>query len=859
MMKWMVVCGVCVLLAGAWTFGADRTVVNMVFRHGVNHYEGCVLGERWNANVRSANSRIDGRTLKFGDLRLAGDDVRIESAELRLAFAEEGLSRIRNADLEVYDGAEVAGPHVDDRFKDGKALSLVEYRDAKLVGMDPKTRVVAWSVPPTLVKRWLDKPETNKGLTFKVVPLEKVSHEFIFSMHANNDSECRPMLIVRYSFTGEVAPFAPEITTRFAGKTFGPVFPVKWRQKAWDLNGTPVSYEVAVAPTNGEFRTVGKASPDALSFDVITGTLDTQKAYRVRLRAVDPTGLTSDWVPADGEFRVSRETCVVWTQNAVTKVPREEIPPTALVPVTLAAARNEFESFQVVVTGLSNLKEVDVNVGDLTGPDGAKISRDAFSLYRVHYVDCKGEGWLPDSMVPWRVPGGGPRIGGEFGAPFKVEAGTNALVWVELHVPEDAAPGEYKGSIEVTQAGKGIGVVPVSLTVWPVTLPKTTSLLTFMELTWRHPKRAYLNSLHAHRIDPWFVQANEDKTKPEFTKDWEHDVTKDKDGKLVMKWNPEFDRNLAAYFDGSLFEDGVPGKSYLFGYGMWWISGKLTGNNDEDRIAILRQFEEHYKDKPYVGRLYWFFIDEPNEKTIAKCVKVGKQIKEYSPSIKFLLTTRYRDDLVGLVDVWDPIINREVIDWDAPGPDVYRDEVAKGRTAINCITVNSQAPTSPNIFIYHGTAMNTRIWTWVTYACGLEGIEFWRCNPAPSVLTPRRFGGVWGDGSLFYRGLPEELGTEEEIALPSIRLKILRDGIEDFELLSMLAKKEPALAKKLCRRMVQETKGYDGAFSKPVQHVSHNWNTDGKGDRMQNGYVIWESDPKRLAETRAAIAEALAK
>ena len=848
-MKRTVICMMCVLLAGAWAFGADRTEVSVVFRHGVNHYEGCVLGERWNANVRSANSQVDGRTLTFGDLHLAGNDVRIESAELRLAFAEEGRSHIRNANLEVYDAAE----------KDGKALSVVEYRNAKLVGMDPKTRMVTWSVPPALVKRWLDEPGTNKGLTFKVVPMEKVIHEFVFRMHSHKDPESRPMLIVRYSFTGEVAPFAPEITTHVAGKTFGPVFPIAWRQKSWDLNGTAVTYEVAIAPGGGEFHTVGKAPADALSFDVNTGTLDTQKTWRVRLRAVDPTGLTSDWVPAEGEFHVSRETCVVWTQNAVTKVQREEIPPGTLAPVTLAAARNEFESFQVVVTGLSNLKGVDVKAGDLTGPGGARIRASATTLYRVHYVDCKGEGWLPDSMVPFVNPTTGERIGGEFGAPFKVQAGTNALVWAELHVPEDAAAGEYKGSLEVTQAGKGIGVVPVSLTVWPVTLPKTTSLLTFFELTWRHPKRAYLNSLHAHRIDPWFVQSAEDKTKPEFTKDWEHDVTQDKDGKLVMKWNPEFDRNLDAYFDGSLFEDGVPGKSYLFGYGMWWISGKLKGNNDDDRIAVLRQFEEHYKDKPYVDKLYWFFIDEPNERTIVKCIKVGKQIKEHSPSIKFLLTTRYRKDLVGLVDAWDPIINNEVINWDAPGPDVYRDEVAKGRTAINCVTVNSQAPTSPNIFIYHGTAMNTRIWPWVTYALGLQGIEFWRSNPAPSVLAPRRFGGVWGDGSVFYRGLPEELGVPEEIALPSIRLKILRDGIEDFELLSMLAKKDPALAKKLSRRMVQETKDYDKSFAAPVQHQSYNWNTDGKGDRKVPGFVIWESSAKRLAETRAAIAAALTR
>jgi len=329
-------------------------------------------------------------------------------------------------------------------------------------------------------------------------------------------------------------------------------------------------------------------------------------------------------------------------------------------------------------------------------------------------------------------------------------------------------------------------------------------------------------------------------------------------GKPVVQWSAEYDGVLDDYFSGRMFSDGVPGKRYLFFAQSWPIYRTLRGKSDENRIAILKQYEAHYKDRPYVDKLAWFFIDEPNARTLKKCVRIGKQIKEHSPSIKFLLTTRYNKDLVGLVDVWDAIINAEIINWNAPGPAPYRDEMKKGREVINCVTVNSNTPTSPNIFI-HYKAMNTRIWTWATYAMDQQGIEFWNTKAAPSVLVPKKFGAnVWGDGSLFYRGLKEELGIyEREIALPSIRLKILRDGIEDFELLSMLAKKDPALAKKMCHRMVQETKDYDKSFAAPVQHISYNWNTDGKGDRKVPGFLVWESSAKRLAETRAAIAAAI--
>ena len=74
---------------------------------------------------------------------------------------------------------------------------------------------------------------------------------------------------------------------------------------------------------------------------------------------------------------------------------------------------------------------------------------------------------------------------------------------------------------------------------------------------------------------------------------------------------------------------------------------------------------------------------------------------------------------------------------------------------------------------------------------------------------------------------------------------MLRDGLQDHELLSLLKKKDPQLAKTLCRKMVQETKDYDKSFESPIQHVSWNWNTDGKGDRQVAGHVVWEASPGR--------------
>ncbi|MFV1965407.1 MAG: glycoside hydrolase domain-containing protein [Pirellulaceae bacterium] len=338
--------------------------------------------------------------------------------------------------------------------------------------------------------------------------------------------------------------------------------------------------------------------------------------------------------------------------------------------------------------------------------------------------------WLRSSTLN---PQTGKRIGGPFGLPFSVTAGTNMAVWVEVHIPASAKPGTYSGNVQVLQDDQVVSTMPVQLTVWPVTLAKTTS---------------------------------------------------------------------------------------------------------------------HYKDKPYVDKLYWFFVDEPSPGSMEWIQQIGRDIKEYSPSIKFFLTAKYHKELEGRVDVWDVIINRQVMAWNSPGPQAYRDEMKKGRGVIDCVTVNSQTPESPNIFISHGTAMNTRIWTWVTFFLGHQGIEFWETKPAPSVATPIWFGGVFGDGSLFYRGLPEELGVEHEIALPSIRLKILRDAIEDYELLAMLKKQSVVKADQACAIMVQGNESYDERFVMPLQR--------GRGTE-QASHVVWEASPKRLAAARELIFSKLSK
>ena len=64
----------------------------------------------------------------------------------------------------------------------------------------------------------------------------------------------------------------------------------------------------------------------------------------------------------------------VWTLTQTQRVLRSDPAGTSL-PVNLSAARNEWESFQILVRSDADAKAIDIEPGDLTGPDEYEKAR----------------------------------------------------------------------------------------------------------------------------------------------------------------------------------------------------------------------------------------------------------------------------------------------------------------------------------------------------------------------------------------------------------------------------------------------------------------------------------------------------
>ena len=180
----------------------------------------------------------------------------------------------------------------------------------------------------------------------------------------------------------------------------------------------------------------------------------------------------------------------VWVASSLHRVTMSDAP-VAGADANLAAARGEYESFQIVVNGASHgVSNVNVTVSDLRNPSGEIIPHSNFTLYREKYMHVTssspnwkgsnqplGPGWYADALIPFTDPDTGKPLSGAryTAAPFEVKAGINQPIWVDLFVPRTAEPGKYTGSYTVT-TDRGSFTGSIALKVWNFTLPAAPTL-----------------------------------------------------------------------------------------------------------------------------------------------------------------------------------------------------------------------------------------------------------------------------------------------------------------------------------------------------------------------------------------------
>jgi hypothetical protein len=193
--------------------------------------------------------------------------------------------------------------------------------------------------------------------------------------------------------------------------------------------------------------------------------------------------------------------------------------------------------------------------------------------------------------------------------------------------------------------------------------------------------------------------------------------------------------------------------------------------------------------------------DEPTPGNAASYRAIAALVRKYAPDLR-IIEACHTKDLTGAIDIWVPQLNFLHHDYAH-----YRERQQAGDEVWFYTCVFPQGEYA-NRFIEQ-PLMKTRLLHWINYRYGITGYLHWGYNQwtaeDPFTKTTPPHGGPpylpAGDAWIVYPG--------KEGPLDSIRFEAMRDGIVDYELLSLLAEKDRDLAMQLASRHVLDFDRYD--------------------------------------------------
>lgn len=480
--------------------------------------------------------------------------------------------------------------------------------------------------------------------------------------------------------------------------------------------------------------------------------------------------------------------------SALEKV-RPASPVPAATEAVVEAAGNEFEAFQIVIGGgAAGASDVTASASALVGPGGARVEATDLTLYRVALYSVGtpssadgAPGAWPDPLIP--------AVDTYFGEtrsafPFDVPAGESRAIWVEAFVRPGTPPGEYTGAISVTVSGSAVEV-PVRLRVRGFDLPSTPSLVSAFGMGWNDACAAHRGSYEAcgdsgvEELHVLYARAALDHrvslesvvyAPPSSAGSWDH---------FASVYGPLLDGTAQTRLEGARL-----------------TTMRTLARNATEMAAWRDQFATRGWNDVI---LFDYTCDEPPAGcSFGEIPSLAAAARE--AGIPVLITTDIdeatENGLLDTIDIMTPVVNfmddrggsNRRPEYD---PFLARDETNRLWWYQSCMShgCGDGCPATTDAYftgwpsyMIDASGVQNRAMEWLSFRYDVSGELYFQTTHALATAWDDQcdFSGH-GDGTLFYPGRPDRIGGTRDIPIESIRLKLIREGMEDYEYLRIVS------------------------------------------------------------------------
>ncbi|MDA2931396.1 DUF4091 domain-containing protein [Acidobacteria bacterium AH-259-O06] len=514
-----------------------------------------------------------------------------------------------------------------------------------------------------------------------------------------------------------------------------------------------------------------------------------------------------------------------WLAESLIKVFPDDKPPLSREnKPLLLVARNGHTSLQVLVRSDRDLSQFLAVVADPTH----NTSRLQAELRHVGYVpvDSNPAGSPPDEILrpaPSEFPDPLYKK-----LPSQLKANRTEALWIEVYAAENVEPGDYTGEVTLFADGRLQKTLSFDVRVMEASVPAEQKLKV---TNWFNMSQSHLAKYYSLDENPevyWAVLGNIGRVMAEHKQNViltpvsslaEPSLKRSQirfDFSKLDRWVKTFqDAGLIGTIEGGHLLTRSKGYYSPVVVPSWVVEDgeivrKNLDPNDPRAEAYLNSFlptlYDHLKKKGWLDIYLQHVLDEPHEHEIPIYERYAGITRTHLPGVPTIDAVHLEEDtgfLKKFCNVWVPVLgsfdkkldylNRHLEE----GGDVWY---------YTCIQPQGRYL---NRFIDY-SLLKVRLLHWLNHRHNLRGFlhyggNWWSDEPFTNVQPIINDGRTLlpaGDSAIVY---PD---PENNSVLSSVRLEVMREGIEDYELLAALAAKDPAKAEELVHKAIPHMNDY---------------------------------------------------